>query len=360
MALDVTLVRNPDRGELEKDWRALEARADGGFFLSWTWIGAWLDVLSGEPLLARVHANGELAGLGLFMEKRARRLGLFAARQLILHASGDADLDRIEMEYNGVLTEPGREEEILLAVLAELGRGPWEEWLLPGVTESFLPALRRSRLACHVSRRSPSYSVALGDDDLFAHLSANARGQLRRALRLAQSAGALTLEPARSVQQGFEFLDHMKELDRWAPLGRQGAFASAARDRFHRGLIRRGLAAGTVELLEARAGNTLIGFLYQFLHRGRVMAYQAAYPRPADNRHRPGLVMHYLAMERARRAGFKLYDFLAGDARYKRSFGSPDSTLVWCRLRERGLISFSEERLRRAAGWLRRSFPLDF
>ena len=357
MTLQVTLVPSPNRGELERDWRALEAKADGGFFLSWTWIAAWLEALAAEVFLARVHDGGRLVGLGLFTQKQARRLGAIAVRQLILHASGDADLDRIEIEYNGMLAERGRDDEILLAVLDHVRTGPWDEWLLPGVPEGLLPGLRAHGFASHVSRRSSSYAVPLDSDDLIAALSSNSRAQLRRALRLAGSEGPLTLEPAGNVEQAFEFLDRMKELDRWASLGREGAFATGTRYNFHRGLIRRGMATAEVELLEARAGYTRIGFLYQFLHRGRVMAYQAAYPRPADNRHRPGLVMHYLAMERARAAGFKVYDFLAGEARYKRSFAQPDKMLVWCRLREPGLISFSEEGLRRLAASVRRSLP---
>jgi CelD/BcsL family acetyltransferase involved in cellulose biosynthesis len=183
---------------------------------------------------------------------------------------------------------------------------------------------------------------------------------LRRALRLAKQRGPLVLQPAASLAEALGFLDSMKKLDRWAAAGGGGAFASGAREAFHRHLIRRGWAQGAVEMLRACAGENVLGYLYQFRHRGRVMAYQAAYPPAADNRHRPGLVMHYLAIERARAAGFQVYDLLAGDARYKRSLGQQENMLVWRRLQKPGLLSGAENFLRQAAAPFRRggSMPL--
>ena len=76
------------------------------------------------------------------------------------------------------------------------------------------------------------------------------------------------------------------------------------------------------------------------------MSYQSGYHPGPDNRHHPGLVMHYLAIERAMRAGFQVYDFLAGEARYKRSLAAPGEALLWCRLQQPRLL-FSFERVGR-------------
>ena len=42
----------------------------------------------------------------------------------------------------------------------------------------------------------------------------------------------------------------------------------------------------------------------------------------ADGRLKPGLVTHALAIEQATRAGFAVYDFMAGENRLKASFAS--------------------------------------
>jgi CelD/BcsL family acetyltransferase involved in cellulose biosynthesis len=106
-------------------------------------------------------------------------------------------------------------------------------------------------------------------------------------------------------------------------------------------------------LLRAEAGNTVLGYLYLFCYRGRVSAYQAAYPSPPDNRHRPGLVMHQLAIKRALEQGQAIYDFLAGEARYKRSLGRAAEALVWLRLQKPGIALALE----RGARGLRNIIP---
>jgi hypothetical protein len=50
-----------------------------------------------------------------------------------------------------------------------------------------------------------------------------------------------------------------------------------------------------------------------------------------DNRHRPGLIAHAMAIELARERGLRVYDFLAGDAHYKAMLGYLMGTMVWCR-----------------------------
>ena len=57
--------------------------------------------------------------------------------------------------------------------------------------------------------------------------------------------------------------------------------------------------------------------------------------------------MHHLAIERARKKGFAVYDFLAGEARYKQSLGTELQTLVWCRAQKAKTIFMLERAARR-------------
>jgi CelD/BcsL family acetyltransferase involved in cellulose biosynthesis len=72
-----------------------------------------------------------------------------------------------------------------------------------------------------------------------------------------------------------------------------------------------------------------IGCLYNFLFRGRVYAYQSGLAYSPDNRLKPGLVSHDEAMELNRKAGARVYDFLAGEARYKASLSTGVAQLSW-------------------------------
>jgi CelD/BcsL family acetyltransferase involved in cellulose biosynthesis len=86
-----------------------------------------------------------------------------------------------------------------------------------------------------------------------------------------------------------------------------------------------------VELLELTAGPEILGYLYNFQHGGRVYNYQSGFSYHQDNRHRPGLIAHAMAITRAKEDGMRIYDFLAGDAHYKARLGRQMGTLIWCR-----------------------------
>src|SRR3546814_15671611 len=46
--------------------------------------------------------------------------------------------------------------------------------------------------------------------------------------------------------------------------------------------------------------------LYNFFYRDRVYAYQSGFPRHADNRLKPGLLSHHLAIQMSRANGLRL------------------------------------------------------
>ena len=82
------------------------------------------------------------------------------------------------------------------------------------------------------------------------------------------------------------------------------------------------------------------------MHRGRVYAYQSGFRYSQDNRLKPGLVSHLEAIELNRRLGHEAYDFLAGDARYKRSLSNKSNELLWLVLQRRRMDFWLENRLR--------------
>jgi len=75
----------------------------------------------------------------------------------------------------------------------------------------------------------------------------------------------------------------------------------------------------------------VLGYLYNFEYGERVYSYQSGFSYSDDNRHRPGLLAHALAIEQARQRGMRVYDFLAGDAPYKARLGQKLGQLAWCR-----------------------------
>ena len=181
----------------------------------------------------------------------------------------------------------------------------------------------------------PSYSLDLGllsssGGEPYPVLSANARQQLRRALRHFESYGPLQLSAATTTAEALAFFTELKALHSasWERRGRRHAFSGEFFEPFHRLLIERNFAAGGTQLLRASAGGRAIGYLYNFRFRDRIYAYQSGFA-DADRRERPGIVTHALAIRHAFQSGARVYDFMAGRNRLKESFSTHCEPMLW-------------------------------
>ena len=339
----VTFAREalPPLPELERQWRALEAVAQSSsFFISWAWIGSMLAAIpaASHPMLLRGRARGETVALALLGSAATRRRhGLIRARGLYLNETGDPRFDAMTIEHNGLLTASGSEAAIPEALLAWFAgwRGEADELHLSGSLQPLpQPALAAHRLLCSVAAM-PSYSVdlgllAAGEGALDPVLSANARQQLRRAIRHFEVQGPLGLSEASTEAEAQRWFGAMKALHgaSWARRGKPHAFTHEFFEPFHRRLIARNFAEGAVQLLEISAGERVIAYLYNFCHDGRIYAYQSGFA-DADPRERPGVVAHALAIRHARDGGLRVYDFMAGRNRLKESFATRCEPMLW-------------------------------
>jgi CelD/BcsL family acetyltransferase involved in cellulose biosynthesis len=88
-------------------------------------------------------------------------------------------------------------------------------------------------------------------------------------------------------------------------------------------------ARNEVQYLRLRAGDTTFAYLYNFVCAGNAHFYLSGIDYSVGEQYRPGLLAHWLAIERNLSAGHHSYDFLAGDARYKRSLCTGQDRTVW-------------------------------
>jgi CelD/BcsL family acetyltransferase involved in cellulose biosynthesis len=330
----------PPLAELEREWRTLEAAAHPSFFISWAWIGNLLAAIPAaqRPILLRGHAGGETVALALLGGSvTRRRYRLIRARGLYLNETGDPQYDAMTIEHNGILCAADSGPAVYDALITWFGGlcGEADELHLSGS----LVRLPEAALGAHRLLRSatakPSYSVDLGllaasDGVLDPVLSANARQQLRRAFRHFAAQGSLNLREAATEAEAQSWFSGLKALHcaSWARRGIADSFAGGLFEPFHRRLIERSFAEGAIQLVEARAGARVIGYLYNFRRDGRVYAYQSGFA-DADRRERPGVVTHALAIGHAFRAGMRVYDFMAGHNRLKESFATRCEPMLW-------------------------------
>ena len=338
--IDVTLQPIREPSALEDDWQDLSARADHSFFQSWGWIATWLAALPGDaaPLCLRACAAGRTVALGILVPHAVRRHGFVRARGLALHETGRPALDQLTIEHNGLLLDRGCAAEAAAACVGFLAdRGcpvRWDELTFAGVPAPWRAWLAAADLPIAVRQESPAPFVdlqALGGGDPLEALSANTRQQVRRSRRLY---GDLRLECAGDLASAWPVWEELTALHQasWQARGRPGAFANPVFTAFHKRLIAQRLPHGEIQLLRLVGARGTVGCLYNFVYRGRVYAYQSGFAAAPDNRFKPGLVTHAAAIAWNRAQGLQVYDFLAGDARYKRSLATGATELYWLAL----------------------------
>ena len=342
-------------GRLEAQWRALEVRSRCSFFQSWTWIGCRIAQRFTAPRLARAFYDGALVGLALFN----RSALALAPRTLWLHETGHASEDRVFVEHNGPLVADECADEARLAILrtalAEAGT-----LVLSGVDASVLAAAAGLGV-CHVRAVRPAPFASLdGIDEAGwrAGLGSATRAQLGRSRRRLEALGPVTWRQTCDAGGARAELDRLAALHqaRWQRAGAPGAFAEPAFVRFHAELLARAMPRGEASLGWLAAGDRHLCMLYEFRWGGTVFAYQSGVDMEASPQASPGLVAHAHAIGDALRAGYQRYDFLAGEARYKRNLGDGVTDLTWLELSDRWTArGMPLSRLREARMYFRRA-----
>ncbi len=343
ITIDLAPVR--DLAPLGDTWDMLEQRADASFFQSRTWTFCLAAERFDDPvLLSATNMDGIVLALGLFNRHAGR---------LLLGESGGPDRDSVFIEHNGLLIDraapPGLVDECLRALARH-------HVVLSGVDDTLLARLRALPGATRLraSRVAPCIDYAsLPPGPFVDTLSPNTRYQIRRSDRSYARRGALTIVRAASEAEAHRFLDALAALHQryWEGRGRPGAFAVPHFGQFHHALIKLGWAAGTVDLLRITAGNAVVGYLHNFVHRGEVSAYQSGFDyADAAPHEKPGLTAHRLAIDFYRQEGMRRYDFLAGDDRYKTSLATDSRTLHWLEYLPRYSPRWAVARLRDAIG----------
>lgn len=335
-----------DFSALEADWRDLEDRADRSFFLSWTWIGTWLQVFANAPWLVRVHdSSGRIIGLGVFSVASETRKKVIRAKQLRLHETGDPNQDVITIEYNTLLAERGMEEAVWFAAIKALNGSDapsWDEIIVGGATDAEADLFSQLGLTVHRRAEAASAYVDLAGlradgiedaDGYVGTLGKSTRSQIRRSMKLYRKRGELALDVAGSLEEARAFLAELSPHHeaKWNALGQRGATQKEDYMRFHTQMMERAYAPDCqngVEFLRARAGDHAFGWLYNFVDRGTVLFYLSGFAFEDDNKLKPGLVTHALAIEHHLNAGMDTYDFMGGENRYKSSMGQKGPDVV--------------------------------
>lgn len=321
-------------------WARLAAGA-GSFFQTELWAETWLGLLPDDSRawLCRVGDPTAPRALALLGRRRLRLGGRLPLplRRASLMESAEPAYDRLAVEFNApLLAHPDALPDFLDGLL-EATRRDYELLVArcrPALADALAAAAGRAGRPAHVYRRSLGWLCELptaGEGPYLERLSRNTRQAVRRTRRRLEAQGELALEAAADPEEAQDFFAALCRLHgrTWDARGTAGAFATPRLAAFHRRLVARGFPDG-VQLLRLRVGARPLGYLYNFLHQGRVYQYQVGFDYPDDNRLNLGLLAHVLSIEHYRQTGQRHYDLLAGDAQYKRQLASRSYELLSC------------------------------
>lgn len=329
---------------LAHDWQLLQVHADGTPFTSWPWVGTWLAQLPADldVRVFRATQDDQLIGIGLLVRGGRRGLRDMLGTPWHLHQTGDDAIDEITPEYGGLLLRKGHEVEGYRALLACL---PGQVGQLHISASAHAGAINAARgttgPAVRMPRQQSCYFVDLQmirdhDDDYIGVLGRNTRATLRRTRRAYEELGSLHVDIPASTGEALDWLAQLRIAHQhyWQGRGQQGAFASAFFGAFHERLVTDHHDSGFAQLLRIRAGDAVVGWLYNLVWQKQAYFYNAGLNYGLLERHdRPGYLAHLLAVEHYLAEAIDKYDFLAGDGDYKRAMSTHVRNLHWLDVR---------------------------
>ncbi len=341
-------------------WAPLyNASCNRSIFLSGDWLQCWLEVYGEdfEGFWVRWENDGVVVGSCLFLARTVSR-SFIRLRTLYLNATGEASARTPLAEFNAVLHLPGFEDAVgddLARLLAEM---PWDRLLISGhedcgILGSLIPRLPAALVERELKPAPFVDLAAIAGAAFETTLGSSTRSQLRRCRRLyEQRLGPLRIERAATYEAALKYFHELTRLNnsRWQSKGETGSFSSPEVLDFHRRLLACLWPGQGIDLLCVRAGDEALGYLYNFTDRGKVYFFQSGFAYAADARLKPGLLTHSLAIDYYARLGLREYDFLAGDARYKRSLAKCHRNLFWT-------IAYRDRSWVRFLLWMRRFKP---
>ena len=363
---------------LRCEWNGLLERSrSASAFLSSDWLAAAFRHVE-EPA-TRLHVisvrtgEGNLVGLAPFC---VRRLAAWKPRVLEFMASR-----RVSSEYLDLVCDPAFETEVVDAVWGSLRSGPraWDYARLSDVTEGSILRNRflermpsdRFRFEIEPAQNCPYLELPRSVEDLYAGLSRQFRGTLRRADRKMSELGVrrVVAEGPSALVPALERLYELHAL-RWGHRGQSGKLRAAEIQRFHREVASRLDSSRGARVYTLEVGERTIAALYGLEYKGIFFFYQSGFdPSPPNGSiaawdYSPGLWVVSQAIQDCVRRGLREFDFLRGAELYKTRWtllARRTSTLVILptdRWRGRAFHGL-DVRIRRAKGrvrwWLHRS-----
>ena len=333
-------------------------------FLASPWIACWLQTISDKAEIYSLqfyNNQNSLVGICFITRATVRRRKFFQVEQLSLNESEVKD-NKFIIEYNAILHDPEYRDDVhysFIEFLASSGL-KFDELRINAAEADAFHNLNKLctgfDLKLIEDEASKAYFTNLhgyeGDpDNYIASLSKSKREQIRRSIEFLRQFGDPMLELASGRDECLEFFNKLGELHQraWNVKGRAGAYASQNWVDFHSKLITN--YPDRVQLIRISYGSHILGYLYNLIDGKVAYSIQSGFNYSADKNDRPGIVSHFMVTNDYIRRALHRYEYLAGDAQYKRSLSNAHTQFCWYLVQKKNLKMSIEN----TALWLKRA-----
>ena len=348
-------ISSNDIDKIENEWKKLEACAKNSIFTSWHWIISWLELIDYKTQLIQVTFNNKIVGLAFLSEHAQTKYG-FTTKQLWLNRTGDVSLDQIWNEYNDILCQEGMEYSIRAAVLAyfENSLTQFDECII-GVSNNISQTPISNQLTQYTSWKTKSYSTNLTPElsnwgSYLQTLSKNSRYQINRTAKLLGGIENVSLSRAQTPDEALNFFQAVGEYHkiRWA--NQNSGFKNQYFVNFHQQFIKKHFNSGVIDIVRFKFGDKTFCYLYNLIYKDTVYFYLSGIEYTQDNRIKPGLLAHSLAISYYAGLQYKKYDFMGGEGRYKDSLSNNKGAMIISNFRRKNLPFLMSHTLRKIKG----------
>jgi len=279
--------------------------------------------------------NGSPIGITFFGKKLTYRNGFVLSKTLNMNTSGWGDIDLLWIEHNDICSHGSYQEIVARKIVQALEELPfWDEVYFPGISDtSALSKVLKEIYGVSgnllIEKRHPDYVIDLekirnNGNDYLAMLGNSTRYNVKKSIKKFEDIGTVSVSEAKSEQESLIWMRNMKQysINRMKKLKKVSSFENNNFTSFHEEYFKRSFPSGRVLMQKFSVGDTVIGYHYHILSNRRLYFYQCGYDYDHLENVSPGIFCHYQNILWAASRGFLIYDFMPGEAMYKKDLSN--------------------------------------
>ncbi len=328
---NIRVVRgNAEFYALRNIWNSLLGKTlSDTIFLSWEWSYTWWECFGEdkELFIIIVECGAEIIGIAPLCALKSSFFGLSPLKHLVFLGSVG-----VCTEYADFILWPGKEKELIYAILDFLYAKPGVDWDVLNLISMKEDALnlknlmeygsdRQIEYLIYDTRLSPYITLPGSMEEYVRSSSKKMRWKYKKYKQTLEDKFPVALHETKNADSVLDDFSAIKQLHqkRWNKLGGAGSFALSRREylQFQSGFVQRAFEKGWLYLLSLKVNGEPVAGQYNFHYKRKIYQHSTGF-NPDWEEYNIGSVLQFLALEDAieNKRAYE-FDFLRGTEPYK-------------------------------------------